>query len=76
MLTQTIKKGKFVFIDDQKSPNSFKELLGFLVCNKGNDCFAKFQGNVWKITRENSWKKVCKNISDLSFSQYLKISKE
>lgn len=76
MLKETYKQGRYTKIDDNRNPHSFKELRGFLVCNGGNDCFSKSDGKVWKITRDNKWIEVCRNITDLSFNEYLKISKE
>jgi hypothetical protein len=57
-----------------KRPRSFKELLGFLICNKGRDCFSKFQGNVWMISQEGTWIKICRNIPDLTYKEYLELS--
>lgn len=74
MIKETYRNGRFTKIDDNKNPNNFKELLGFLTCNNGVDCFSKFQGNVWKITKQGTWQKICKNIPDLSYNEYLKIS--
>ena len=68
--------GKIGVIDENRSPMSFKQLLGFLVCNGGRDCFNKFQGKVWMLTMEGTWKEVCKNIPDLSYNEYLKLSLE
>lgn len=67
--------GIFKQIDaDKKRPVTFKQLLGFLSCNQGRDCFAKFEGSVWMISREGTWIKVCRNIPDLTFNEYLKLS--
>ncbi len=74
MIKEIYKNNTFTYIDDNKSPNNFKELLGFLNCNGGKDCFSKFQGNVWKITKKGTWEKICKNIPDLSYNEYLNIS--
>jgi hypothetical protein len=74
MIKETYRNNRFTKIDDERNPNSFKELLGFLTCNGGRDCFSKFQGNVWKITTLGTWEKVCRNVSDLSYSEYLRIS--
>lgn len=59
---------------DTRSPRNFKELLGFLKCNNGRDCFCKFQGKVYMVTKDLTWKEVCKNVSDLTFNEYLKLS--
>lgn len=75
MIKEIWKNNNFTKIDDEKSPRTFKELLGFLSCNGGKDCFGKFQGNVWKINRNGCWEKVCRNIGDLSYAQYLKLAK-
>ena len=72
---ETWINNKFKFITGKENPRNFKELLGFLVCNKGRDCFTKFQGNVWMITKYGTFEKVCRNVSDLSFEEYLKLSK-
>ena len=70
------KQGRFTTINENTSSTSFKQLLGFLKCNQGNDCFTKFQGKVWKITKDNKWEYVCNNIPDLSYIEYLNISKQ
>lgn len=75
MTLETFINGRFTKIDDQKCPSNFKHLLGFLSCNSGYDCFSKFQGKVWKITRNGKWVEVCRNIPDLTYAEYLKISK-
>jgi len=68
-------RGSFSKIDaDNSYPATFRNLLGFLVCNNGRDCFAKFQGNIWMITREGAWERVCRNLSDLTYNEYLKLS--
>lgn len=74
MIKETYRNNRFTKIDDTKHPNSFKELLGFLSCNGGRDCFSKFQGNVWKINKSGNWELICRNIPDLSYNEYLNIS--
>ena len=76
MIKEIYKNGRYTTIDDDKAPHGFKELLGFLTCNGGKDCFSKFQGSVWKINTSGKWEYVCRNIPDLSFNEYLKISNE
>ncbi len=66
--------GKFITIDENKRPKTFKQLRAFLVCNNGNDCFSKSFGKVYKITKNNNWIEVCRNIDDLSYKEYLKLS--
>lgn len=75
MIKETYRQGRFTKIDDNKTPRNFKELRGFLFCNEGNDCFCKAFGKVWKITRDNKWIEIYKNITNLSYNEYLKISK-
>ena len=75
MFKEIYKQGRYTKIDDNRNPHSFKELRGFLVCNNGNDCFSKAYGKVWKITKDNKWIEVCRNITDLSYNEYLKLSK-
>lgn len=58
----------------QKTPNTFKQLRKFLLENGGYDCFCKWGGEVYKITRGNSWVKVCRNITDFTYEEYLKES--
>lgn len=65
--------GTIGVIDENKSPSNFKQLLGFLICNRGRDCFSKFQGKVWMITKAGKWKEVCRNIGDLTFIDYLNL---
>lgn len=75
MLVETISNGKFTTINPNLSrPKTFKQLRGFLVCNGGRDCFSKFQGNVWMISKTGNWEKIVKNIPDLTYNEYLKIS--
>lgn len=76
MIKETWKQSRFTKIDDNTNPRSFKELRGFLMCNQGNDCFSKSDGKVWKITRDNKWIEVCRNITDLSYNEYLKLSQD
>ena len=57
-------------------PTTFKQLRRFLILNNGNDCFSKFGGKVYKITRDNTWEEICTRITDLTFDEYLKISKK
>lgn len=76
-MTETFINGAFKMIDaDKQTPRNFKELRGFLICNNGRDCFSKFQGNVWMISKEGLWVKVCRNVPDLTFNEYLKLSKQ
>jgi hypothetical protein len=62
--------------NNQKRPNTFKQLRRFLIENNGNDCFSKSFGKVWKITREGTWEEICRNLPDLTFEQYLEESKK
>ena len=72
---ETWRHNKFQKITGKENPRNFKELLGFLTCNKGRDCFMKFQGHVWMITGEGTMQKVCRNIPDLTFEEYLNLTK-
>lgn len=57
-----------------KLPSSFKKLRGYLIDNGGYDCFSKWGGKVYKISRKGDWIEVCRNISDLTYNEYLKES--
>ena len=74
MLKEIYRNNTFTTIDENKAPRTFKELRGFLICNQGKDCFCKWGGNVYKITREGKWECVCRTLPSLSFKEYLKIS--
>lgn len=67
--------GLYRNFNPEKAPKSFRELRAFLMASGGNDCFSKSNGFVWKITRDNKWQQVCRNIDMLSFNEYLKLSK-
>jgi len=57
-------------------PRSFKQLRVYLLKNDGFDCFSKWGGEVYKITRDNKWIKICRCLPDLTFEEYLKESKK
>ena len=59
---------------DNKAPTTFKQLRKYLIENGGNDCFSKSGGYIFKIQKNNTWIKICRNISDLTFQEYLKES--
>jgi hypothetical protein len=71
---EAIRNGQVLKGHPDKSPKTFKELLGYIVCNGGRDCFTKSHGKVWMITRTGNWEYVCRNITDLTFDEYLKLS--
>lgn len=71
-----IRNGIFTTIDDNKSPRTFKELRGFLILNDGFDCFSKHSGEVYKITKNNTWIRICRCLTDLTYKEYLKESKK
>lgn len=72
---ETFRNGRFCIVSAEDRPKSFKELKGFLECNGGRDCFSKWGGDVYMITIEGTWSKVCRCLPDLSFSQYLYLSR-
>ena len=69
------KNGIFSMVDSTDSPKTFKRLKGFLSCNQARDCFSKFQGFVWMINKAGAWVKVCRNIPDLTYQEYLDLQK-
>jgi hypothetical protein len=73
---ETFKNGVVVKVSLDARPNTFKKLLGFISMHGGRDCFSKFQGKVWMISREGCWVLVCKNVPDLTYSDYLELSKK
>lgn len=70
------KNKKVSPVDGDDKPKSFRELISFLNYNGGRDCFTKSLGHVYKITRKGAWVKVCHNLGDKTFTQYLKESLE
>lgn len=55
-------------------PQSHVWLRAFIKAAEGRDCFSKFKGKVWMLTKEGNWKEVCRNFSNLSYNDYLELS--
>jgi hypothetical protein len=64
----------FTQVDENEHPKTFKELNGFLICNKGRSVFFKSEGFVWMITKTGLLEKVARTIPELSFEKYLQLS--
>lgn len=74
MVLQIELKDKVVKDKGEKHPTTFAELRRFLVNNSGRDCFSKYQGQVWMITKEGNWRYVTRCLPDMNLNSYLKTS--
>ena len=63
-------------MNEDRYPKSFKEIHKYLVNNGGRDCFAKYQGKVWMLTRQGNWRYICRCLGDITLENYLKLSLE
>lgn len=66
--------GNIIEINPETRPKTFRKLRGILNLNGGRDCFSKSDGFIWKISKEGTWVNICRNIDQLTFSEYLKLS--
>lgn len=69
-------EGAWHNVKETSVPKTARQLLSYLSFAGGNDCFSKFSGGVYKITKQLTWVFVCRCYTDLSFGEYLKISKD
>ena len=74
MKTRIIANDKIINVNPFNTPKTLNQLNGFLRANNGNSCFVRMYGEWFKVTRENTFKKVARTLSHLTFEEWLSIS--
>lgn len=74
MVTKIFVRGAYRKVNPKRAPREVRELDSFLVYNSSSKNILRGQGGYYRLSRENSLLFVARNLSLLSFEEWLEVS--